>query len=98
MRRLYYGQQSQLHLITHRLLQIDPGKQYKDQTWSDNLLKAREQSKKCHDITRKRKAEDQHPQSFAIGDQVLVKTKNKTNRKKLEPLYDGPFEIEKQLS
>lgn len=71
---------------------------YKDHNLIQDRKIAFNNSNKAHQKS-KENFDKKHPaMNFKIGDQVYAKQKSKLNRKKLDPIFEGPYEIEKQLS
>lgn len=72
---------------------LDPYNYYSGQDLNQNRMKASENSKMKHN-QNKNYFDRKHPHiEFCIDEMVMVCLENALNRKKLDPIYKGPFKI-----
>ncbi|XP_059061351.1 uncharacterized protein LOC131854235 [Achroia grisella] len=70
----------------------------KEDQWIEDKKLALENTKRSHDYNKKIFDKNRKPCEFNIGDRVYVENGNKLNRKKLDELKIGPFEIVEKIS
>ena len=69
-----------------------------EQTWIEDRKIAVENTKKNHEYNKRIYDKGREHSDFKVGDLVFVENGNKLNRKKLDELKIGPYEIMEKLS
>ena len=59
----------------------------------ENRMKALENSNKIHEENKRRYDKNRKIDAIGIGKEVYVEKAAKLNRRKLDPIYDGPFKV-----
>ena len=66
--------------------------------WTNDREKALRNSSKSHNYNKKAFDKNRKHHEFNVGDLVYIENGNKLNRKKMDELYVGPYEIIEKVS
>lgn len=83
---------------TSVLLEEIRDKNMKKEDWKKNRQLALDRTKRSHDYNKRIFDKTRKHHEFNEGDMVYIENGNKLNRRKLDELRIGPFEIEKKIS
>ncbi|KAF7493087.1 Pro-Pol polyprotein [Sarcoptes scabiei] len=92
-----------IHTITkfppeYLLYGHDPENYYQNESLDQNRRIAFENSSAAHEYSKKIFDKDRYRLNFKPGDEIFVEIKNRLNRQKLDPIYEGPFTVQEQIS